>query len=197
MVDPILDEGVWATVDDGCNMCSHSELWRRHAEEKIRYEGWKALWLHRKGDHVFRSGNEYNKRKTEGSTGCTLGGIWSHHSRLSAHTHEILVNSHPLLLSLACQAKLAGWSMFVMFPSHWTIAVVRNWKLSGKQELVVHESKRTFGFPGFSVNTALSELILDEDDFPASYRSGNLAADVQVRGHASFYSRINGECVPS
>ena len=47
VVDLILDECVWAIVDDGCNRCSHSELWRRHAEDKIRYEGLKAVWLHR------------------------------------------------------------------------------------------------------------------------------------------------------
>ena len=32
------DEGVWAIVDDGCNSCTHSDVWRANAEEK-----WRAL----------------------------------------------------------------------------------------------------------------------------------------------------------
>ena len=29
VVDPIADEGVWATIDDGCNSCCHGEVWRQ------------------------------------------------------------------------------------------------------------------------------------------------------------------------
>ena len=44
----------------------------------------------------------------------------------------------------------------------------------------------------FSTNPVLSVLILDEDNFSTRHRSGNLAADVQVRDHAS-----KGECFSS
>ena len=33
-VDPIMDEGVWVIVDDGCISCCHGEVWRRNAESK-------------------------------------------------------------------------------------------------------------------------------------------------------------------
>ena len=32
--DKIADEGVWAIIDDGCNSCSHGEVWRQNAEKK-------------------------------------------------------------------------------------------------------------------------------------------------------------------
>ena len=35
VVDPILDEGVWAIVDDGCNSCCHGELWRSTPKTKF------------------------------------------------------------------------------------------------------------------------------------------------------------------
>ena len=33
VVDPIADDGVWAIIDDGCNTCCHSEVWRQNAEQ--------------------------------------------------------------------------------------------------------------------------------------------------------------------
>ena len=47
VADPIMDKVVWANVDDGCNSCSHGELWRRSAEIKIRHKSLTAVWLHR------------------------------------------------------------------------------------------------------------------------------------------------------
>ena len=34
IVDPFDDEGVWAIVDEGCNVCTHSDTWRHNAVEK-------------------------------------------------------------------------------------------------------------------------------------------------------------------
>ena len=36
VVDPIAAEGVWATVDDGCNSGCHGEVWRQNVEAKIK-----------------------------------------------------------------------------------------------------------------------------------------------------------------
>ena len=41
-------------------------------------------------------------------------------------------------------------------------------------------------FQDFSTNLLLSDMILDEYNFSASHRSGNLANNVHVRDHASF-----------
>ena len=48
VVDPIADEGVWAIVDDGCNSCCHSDVWRQNAEAKMKVLGLHPMWLHRK-----------------------------------------------------------------------------------------------------------------------------------------------------
>ena len=124
VVDPILDERVWAIVDDGCNSCCHGELWRRNAENKTHHKGLRAVWLHRKVTTFNGSGNEHNKWRTEVANGCE---IWRHlvssfHSRFAC-THEMPEKSHPLLLSQACPAKLGTVKrvLDLMVPSHWTI----------------------------------------------------------------------------
>ena len=47
VVDPIADEGVWATIDDGCNSCCHGEVWRQNDEAKMKKLGLHPVWLHR------------------------------------------------------------------------------------------------------------------------------------------------------
>ena len=68
-------------------------------------QGFERCVVAQEGDHVQRSGNEYDEWKMEVVSGCEHGGVWSHCSRLRAHT-KLLETSHPLLLSQACQAKL-------------------------------------------------------------------------------------------
>ena len=49
VVDPIVDEGVWAIIDDGCNSCCHGEVCRKYAEVKIQVLlGFYVIWLHGK-----------------------------------------------------------------------------------------------------------------------------------------------------
>ena len=47
-VYPIADDGVWAIIDDGCNTCCRSEVWRHCAEAKMKVLGLHPIWLHRK-----------------------------------------------------------------------------------------------------------------------------------------------------
>ena len=35
-VGPTAHDGVWAIIDDGCNSCSHSEVWRKNAEAAVK-----------------------------------------------------------------------------------------------------------------------------------------------------------------
>ena len=37
-----------AIIDDGCNGCCHCELWRQHAETKMKVVVLHPTWLHRK-----------------------------------------------------------------------------------------------------------------------------------------------------
>ena len=45
VVDPIADDGVWAIIDDGCNTCCHSEVWRQNAETQMKVLGLHPIWL--------------------------------------------------------------------------------------------------------------------------------------------------------
>ena len=47
VVDPIVHEGVWSIIDDGCNSCCHGEVWRQNAETKMKALGFHPFWLHR------------------------------------------------------------------------------------------------------------------------------------------------------
>ena len=48
MVDPVADEDVWATIDDGCNSCCHGEVWRQNAETEMKVLGLHPIWMLRK-----------------------------------------------------------------------------------------------------------------------------------------------------
>ena len=77
VVDPILDMTGATTVD--MVSCGDAMV------GKHRFEGCVVAL---EGDHVQRSGNVLNKRKTEVAYGCKTLGIWSHRSRLRAHTRN-------------------------------------------------------------------------------------------------------------
>ena len=47
VVDILADEGVWATLDEGCNSCCHSKAWARNAEDKFEKLGFFPEWFHR------------------------------------------------------------------------------------------------------------------------------------------------------
>ena len=75
-VDPIADEGVWATMDDGCNGCCHGEVWRQNAETKMKVLGLPSLHLAaQKGNYFQWRRNEHGKWKTEDSHGCTTARV--------------------------------------------------------------------------------------------------------------------------
>ncbi len=46
VVDPFIDDGVWAIIDDACNSCCHGELWRRNAGARWAELGFKSDWIH-------------------------------------------------------------------------------------------------------------------------------------------------------
>ena len=42
VVDPITDPGIWAIVDDACNLCCMGEKWFKNAKEKWKKIGFDA-----------------------------------------------------------------------------------------------------------------------------------------------------------
>ena len=48
VVDPLTDDGIWAVVDEGCNSCTHSEVWRKNLEMKCDKLGFKPVQLNTK-----------------------------------------------------------------------------------------------------------------------------------------------------
>ena len=48
VVDFMTHEGIWACIDDGCNMACHGDKWAANAEAKLAKWGFKAPWKHRR-----------------------------------------------------------------------------------------------------------------------------------------------------
>ena len=68
VVDPIEDDGVWATVDEGRNSCCHGEVWRQNAEAKMKVLVFHPIWLHRKAKWCSNEHDEWKVKKPHGHT---------------------------------------------------------------------------------------------------------------------------------
>ena len=68
-VDPIVDDSIWAYIDDGCNSCCHGEVWRQNAEVKMKVVGLHPFFFAQEGDYFQRRRNGHNERKAENSCG--------------------------------------------------------------------------------------------------------------------------------
>ena len=105
VVDPIADDGVWATIDDGHNSCCHCEVWRQNAEAKMEVLGLHPLWLHKKATTF----NGVGTSTTSGKLKIPMV-IRLHEFDMvilgCVHSHEISEKTHDLLVSWACQAML-------------------------------------------------------------------------------------------
>ena len=44
-VDIYEDEGVWVTLDEGCNSCCHGKQWTQKAEDKFEKLGFYPEWV--------------------------------------------------------------------------------------------------------------------------------------------------------
>ena len=96
VVDPIAAEGVWATVDDGCNSGCHGEVWRQNVEAKIKV---LHLWLHRRATTF----NGIGTSTTSGKLKIPMA-VRLQESVVVipgyVHAHEIQKKTHPLLYCL-------------------------------------------------------------------------------------------------
>ena len=101
VVGPIADERVWVIVDDGCNSCCYGEVWRHNAETKMKVLCFHHIWLHRKATTF--NGNPSGKLKIPMAIRLQESDVVI---ARCVHSHEILENTHPMLVSQACQAKL-------------------------------------------------------------------------------------------
>ena len=86
VVDPFVDEGVWAIIDDGCYSCCHGEVWRQNAEAKMKVLRLRNIWVHRKSNYCQWCRNEHDKRKAEISHCHTTARIRHGDTRLRAFT---------------------------------------------------------------------------------------------------------------
>ena len=105
--DRIADDGVWATIDDGCNSCSYGEVRRQNAEAKMKVLGLHPIWLHRKATTF--NGNGVESSTTSGKLKIPIAIRLQESDRVifgCVHSHEIPEKTHPLLVSQACQANL-------------------------------------------------------------------------------------------
>ena len=102
-VDPITDEGVWAIKDDGCNSCSHGEVWRQNAEAKMKVLDLHPIWLHRRATTF----NGVGTSTTSGKLNIPMAIRLQESDMVTpgyVHSQEILEKTHLLLVSQACQA---------------------------------------------------------------------------------------------
>ena len=107
VVDPIADDVVQASIDDGCNSCSYGEVWRQNAEAKMKVLGLHPIWLHRKATTF--NGNGVGTSTTSGKLKIPIAILLQEFDRVilgCVHSHEIPEKTHPLLVSQACQANL-------------------------------------------------------------------------------------------
>ena len=89
----------------GATVCCHGEVWRQNAETKMKVLGLDPIWLHRKATTF----NDVGTSTTSGKLKIPMA-IRLQESDMviprCAHSHEIPEETHPLLVSQACQAKL-------------------------------------------------------------------------------------------
>ena len=105
VVDPYDDPHVWAIVDDGCNACTHSDAWRKNAEEKWNKLGFNSYLKNGQITQFTGVGSAPSTGKWKMPVGLKLV-----ESQLvlpgAIESHEIANAKHPLLISQSSQAAL-------------------------------------------------------------------------------------------
>lgn len=106
VVDIYSSQGIWATLDEGCNATCHGEYWMRNAEAKLIANGFSCQWIKGSKSKPFVGiGDGHSKGQKAfpyslllRNSGITLAGV--------IESHELQGSEVPLLLSLSAQEKL-------------------------------------------------------------------------------------------
>jgi hypothetical protein len=101
----MLDEGVWAIVDEGANSCCHGDEWRRNAEDKIYNKGFRFNAVHHRATEFKSIGNRRTTGLWNVPLGFTLQDTRDTYQGV-CHSHELANCKFPMLLSQSVQAHL-------------------------------------------------------------------------------------------
>ena len=111
VVDPIAYDGVWVIIDGGCNSCCYGEVWRQHAQAKMKVLGLQLYLAAQECNYFQWRWDEHNQREVKKNPMAIRLEEFDMVIPGCVHSHEIPEKTHLLLVSQACQEKLGMTSV--------------------------------------------------------------------------------------